>query len=452
MKPSVGQAVSNQLAWFETMHQENGFGGPVVHYWRNCLKFIGPGTDWRLEGLIQGYLELFRKTGNKQFLEKAVRCGNDALANQFSSGGFWNSNFEGNPTFDLFGQPHESAVDIGLLALAKELEKIKDSRSRIFLDCARRNLDRVLLKKFWNEKQGTFQQYPKGQWDQAPNLFVPNKIATACEALLLLSDLVREEKYQTTAVSAAEEILELQVKTGPMAGGIFQANERTRVISYYTARCINPLMQLSGVSQDSRFSKAARLAAGFVAKQQLPEGGFAFGFDGQEKRQVFPVFVAGAGDILRSLDQWEDYSRQVSLGTRWLLRHQNPSGGFASFEGINQKNSKSEKKGGCRWEDFLPVVGWNDKTFRFLVSQTGKSLPAADTSGNYSIPCENGVFSESKTDFRVDGAVRWVFNKNSLFSNNDSAGLKAIFYRMGMQSNRAAQWAGKAGLKVLLSL
>ena len=48
-------------AWLETMRGSAskgcaaGYGGPVVHWWRQCLLYTGPGLDWRYEGIIAGY-------------------------------------------------------------------------------------------------------------------------------------------------------------------------------------------------------------------------------------------------------------------------------------------------------------------------------------------------------------------------------------------------------------
>ncbi len=46
-------------AWLEGSRVEyagggGGYGGPVVHWWRDSLLFCGPGFDWRYEGVITG--------------------------------------------------------------------------------------------------------------------------------------------------------------------------------------------------------------------------------------------------------------------------------------------------------------------------------------------------------------------------------------------------------------
>ena len=71
----IVQAVSKLDAWLETMRGPDGYGGPVAHWWQNCLQFTGAGLDWRYEGIVIGYLNLYQKTGNEQWLAKARRAG-----------------------------------------------------------------------------------------------------------------------------------------------------------------------------------------------------------------------------------------------------------------------------------------------------------------------------------------------------------------------------------------
>jgi hypothetical protein len=63
LAPDIGRAVASLDAWFETMRGPDGYGGPVAHWWQDCLHFTGAGLDWRYEGIIAGYLNLFERTG-----------------------------------------------------------------------------------------------------------------------------------------------------------------------------------------------------------------------------------------------------------------------------------------------------------------------------------------------------------------------------------------------------
>ncbi len=75
-------AVALLDAWLETMRGPDGYGGPVVHWWQDNLLYTGVGLDWRYEGIILGYLNLYRATGEERWLDKARRAGDDLVRGQ----------------------------------------------------------------------------------------------------------------------------------------------------------------------------------------------------------------------------------------------------------------------------------------------------------------------------------------------------------------------------------
>src|SRR5512143_2590227 len=62
LQAAVAQAVFALDAWLDSQRQAGGYGGPVVHWWRDCTDFTGPGLDWRYEGIITGYINLWAST------------------------------------------------------------------------------------------------------------------------------------------------------------------------------------------------------------------------------------------------------------------------------------------------------------------------------------------------------------------------------------------------------
>ena len=86
LDPSTRQEASDAAtgldSWLDKMRQPGGYGGPVVHWWRDCLEYTGPGLDWRYEGIIIGYLNLWAATGKPAWLEKARQAGDDLVAGQ----------------------------------------------------------------------------------------------------------------------------------------------------------------------------------------------------------------------------------------------------------------------------------------------------------------------------------------------------------------------------------
>src|SRR5262249_44725907 len=85
---AVNRAVARLDAWLETMRVPGGYGGPVAHWWQQSLIYVGPGLDWRYEGIIAGYCQLCECTSDERWLAKARRAGDDLMAGQLPNGHF----------------------------------------------------------------------------------------------------------------------------------------------------------------------------------------------------------------------------------------------------------------------------------------------------------------------------------------------------------------------------
>jgi hypothetical protein len=81
----------------------------------------------------------------------------------------------------------------------------------------------------------------------------------------------------------------------------------------------------------------------------------------------YPKWIAATGDVLRALELLRPYGLDADLtATRErLLAGQLPSGAFKVADGfgsiVSQRRSGIEDS-----RDDAPVVGWNDKAFRYL--------------------------------------------------------------------------------------
>ncbi|MHB1414322.1 MAG: hypothetical protein ACYC1C_03650 [Chloroflexota bacterium] len=203
----IDRTVGRLDAWLESMRGEGGYTGPVVHWWENSWLYTGPATDWRYEGIICGYLELFRRTGDSRWLARARRAGDDVRLAQLPDGRFATSSFQHGP--QAGGTPHEAAVDIGLLELAKELRRIGIADWQLDAESAELNIDRYQLT-LWNGRGFADQSY-------IPTL-VPNKNGTIAEALILLEE-VSGRPMMDYVRPAAEVILANQIlEPGPRQG------------------------------------------------------------------------------------------------------------------------------------------------------------------------------------------------------------------------------------------
>jgi hypothetical protein len=380
--------------------QTAGYVGPVVHWWRDSLLYCGPGFDWRYEGIIQGYLALYRRSGDQRWLNKAVRAGDDLLAAQLPSGNFHNSAFELNPT--TAGTPHEAAADIGLLALASQLRESRDPAGGRYLAAAHRNLDCFYLAHLWDVEAGLF-------WDDpARTGFVPNKAATLVEALFILGDLTGDERWQVAyARPTLDAILRYQVQQlgQPLDGGIAQSGsgrmQVEKYFPYYVARCIPALVEGGRRFGEDRYVQAGLAAGAFLQRWQDPDGAFPQVVYPGGGVNRYPRWIAGLGDVLRALELLQPHGLTMDLERtrQWLLRGQLLSGAFKSAEGFGSQVSQRAPTGCPDMRDILPVVGWNDKAFRYLA---GQSLPAADDLPSHSAVGERCMYHGAPAELRQD--------------------------------------------------
>jgi len=361
----VGSAVARLDSWLDTMRTPEGYGGPVAHWWQNCLSFTGAGLDWRYEGIIHGCLNLYLRTGDAAWLATARRAGDDLLHGQLADGRFLHSSFELNPYPG--GTPHEAACDAALLRLAWAVRQHDDPAWRTYLDAAQRNLIDVQVATLWDEQARSFRDHP-----HIPS-FVPNKAATLAEALCALGELSRErlliERY---ALPTLQAVLGHQVRGGALDGAIHQCSQRGRKVAafspFYTARCVPGLLAGYAHTGEERWVDAALRAMRFVLRWQYDDGSFpqVVYAGGQVNR--YPQWIAGAGDILRSMLLLEPHGLQADRerSEAWMLSGWEPHGAVRTAHGFAAQVSQRDPGLLPEFRDLLPVVGWGDKAFRYL--------------------------------------------------------------------------------------
>lgn len=419
----IPQAVANLDGWLDTMRVPGGYGGPVVHWWQNCLQYTGSGLDWRYEGIISGYLTLWQRTGQPQWLEKACRAGDDLVAGQLPAGNYRASSFEQNPYPG--GTPHEAAADVGLLHLAKVLRTEGDERWQCYQETAVRNLTQFYLQRMWDPAARSFRDDPN-----TPSL-VPNKACTLVEALFAwaaLSDDV--ELIETYALPTLTAVVALQLKAPhPLAGGIAQnrigRNLIAKYFPYYIARCIPALLLAYKYTEDEQWLAAAIAAFHFVVRL-VDENGLLPQVVYPKGINRYPQWVAPLGDVLRAADLLTPYygltfdKKQME---QVLLAGQLPSGGIVTGHHFASQVNQKPNDQLPDFRDCIPVVGWNDKAFRYLVScvPQGQTLPASEIT-DFQKPCflrgqevvwreSNEVMSLSRdknTIYRWDKGQNWT--------------------------------------------
>ena len=374
------------------MRGPQGYGGPVAHWWQNCLSFTGAALDWRYEGIIHGYLHLYRHSGDVAWLARARRAGDDLLRGQLPAGTYRHSAFELNP--GTGGTPHEAACDLALLSLSRVLRQAGDPGWRTYLAAAERNLRGYYIATLWDEDAHSFRDQPR-----IPS-FVPNKAATLLEALLLWAELSgAEEPAERYARPAAAAILGHQERAGALDGAISQYSMRgeqtPRYLPYYIARCVPGLLAAYERWREEALLDAAQRAMAFVLRWRYEDGSFPQVVYPGGRVNRYPQWVAPVGDILRAMALLQPYGLETDADPeptrQWLERGQLPTGAFRTAYGFGSQITQREPGSLPEFRDLLPVCGWVDKAFRYLAEQRAASSEqqAARSGPQRALPTED---------------------------------------------------------------
>lgn len=316
--------------------------------------------DWRYEGIITGYSTLFESTGNPQWLQRARQAAEDVVVAQLPSGNYLNSSFQYGPIEG--GTPHEAAVDVGLLELARLLRQKDDKSWHRYFEAAERNIVGYLLGPIWN-KRGFQEQ----AWDAT---LVPNKNATTMEALLLYEELSGRDMLPYVE-AALKVILSAQEHFGPRAGATVHTGtgKQQLAIGIYTARSISALIRLYQRDPRSALLNPIAKALAFLSRLVTSQGTF-FGYYRDGTLIANPRWIAASGDLLRAAILADSYGLtppgMIKALVELLIQHQYPSGAIPTAYGFSNRGGHRPYKGLPEFRDVLPVVGWCDKVLRAL--------------------------------------------------------------------------------------
>ncbi|HEY0734050.1 MAG TPA: hypothetical protein VGD69_04020 [Herpetosiphonaceae bacterium] len=380
----IDRAVSALAAWLETMRGPGGYGGPVAHWWQQSLIYTGAALDWRYEGIIAGYVLLWQRTGKDCWLLQARRAGDDLVRGQQLDGHYPASAFEINPA--TAGTPHEAACDVGLLLLAQALQKAGHDGWQRYAATAERNLSKFYVEQMWNETTQSFNDSPR------VSSFVPNKAATASEAMFLLAEISGDDVWaERYAIPNLDRILAHQVRDGGRLDGAIAQNSfgRQLVDKYfpiYIARCVPVLLRGYRWTGDERYLDGALRAMQFIARWIDADGSCATVVYANGRANRAPSWIAPLGDVLRAADEARPlgFDADLSAVRQRLLAGQDASGGIQTATGFAaQAGGRAPKIPDVR--DVLHVAGWCDKAFRYLAAHAGAQLP--ETGGTFEIDC-----------------------------------------------------------------
>lgn len=361
--------------WLDSCRSASGYSGPVVHWWESCLGYTGAMSDWRYEGIICAYLNMFNGTRDPLWIDKAKRAGNDLVASQLPDGRFANSSFQRGPIPG--GTPHEAAVDIGLLRLATCLRELGDSDWSFYSRAARTNVEEYHLKRLFIGEG--FVDEPSGR------TVVSNKNATIIEALLLGSSLWGSD-FSMYIDKAEKAVISSQSRDGHTAGGDIHCGSLPHniVAGIYTARSASGILRLAQIDPTSERHQYLDSAIRYL-RSLVTSSGSQFGMTSIGREIKCPTWISGSGDILRVMIEYSRYRKreipECDSLAKILIHSQKSNGAFPTAIGFSRLGSEHAWKGPNEFRDIMPVVGWIDKTFRALTLLSFRETGSHD-------PCE----------------------------------------------------------------
>lgn len=327
---------------------------------------------WAQSPIINGYLNIFRKSCDRRWLKKAEVAA-DLLIRRLDSttGKYRYAGWENDKSTTL---AHCALADCALLNMSAVMREMGErSKSTKYMKATKVNIDRYLIAILWNPKMQTFRFGDLDPYSPFEERYIANMNSIAIEALVKLSRLTGDRRYlKQYAIPAGRWLLTQQVKTeGIENGGICYSHNEPRVlIAIYTALALRGLDDLYLETGDNAYIEMMKKASKHLIALRDPETKLFYHgvFNGEILR--YPQFVAGAGIILKALnDTMRASDNRYDLNTtiEAVLKKQLPIGGFSNFVGYNTpQNGRKKGMGYLVWEDIIPVVGWNGYLFEFL--------------------------------------------------------------------------------------
>jgi hypothetical protein len=210
---------------------------------------------------------------------------------------------------------------VGLLRLALALRSLNDPSWTRYYQAAALNIKNYQIRHLWNDKRKAFQDGPT-----VPSIS-PDRLATLAEALFAMARLSGDSSWvERYAFPILDVILAHQVTSGPLTGAIYwrssDKEKESRFFPLLIARCLPGLLQGYAWTGDGVYAEAIRRSAHFLINQEYADGSFPQVIYAKGQRNRWPAWVAGVGDILRSLCQVQvlEISYNPGNGLVWVAQ------------------------------------------------------------------------------------------------------------------------------------
>lgn len=362
----LGQSLANLDAWLDSWKdRQNGIHGYVVHHHMDALNVISPDT-WTQSAAILGHLNLFKKTGQKKWLEKAASEA-DYLVESYlwAQSIFKNSVFEHKPgSFEVQASLiHNAYPSYALLKLCKVLKQEKKAFKKYF-KIAKDNVENFIIRQCWDDENKVLHRNVQEKGKH----FVLNMASTGLRALLYLDELEPKNRIERYCIPLAEKIISLQESNGAFP----YTDEKKLSPLIYVAITMQGLLSLYKRIKKDDYLVACKQAALFLVQNIDPETKlFYHRFEGKQLKK-FPEFIAGSMVIVHQIERLAEFGIHFKQGDEVMqavLKKQYQNGALPNFIGFSdvfmQKfyPPEPEKK---KWRDVIAVPGWNALAFDAL--------------------------------------------------------------------------------------
>ncbi len=369
--------------WLNSWQRQDGaYNGLISTFWESSNATIEANAVHQAP-IINGYINLYQKTGNPTFLNKAVQAA-DFLVRDIHPEAFYYRSLFGDVPGKVAGPILNIECDLALLRLHRVFLSQK-KEDVIYLQTVLNNVTGCLIPRWWDGKAWRNQ--------------VANQIAKGGELFLELYDVTQQQEYLKYANGMGEWLLEFQIQRGDFRGAFEQSHTDSRIITVYQAPCLPFLVAMHKQTGNSKYQQAYESLTAFIARQELPTGGFVGYYEQgfllklinyimrrvplfknylyQFKRalicspiskvlltkRIHPIFIARLAEIMLNLSHIsnpETFKRDQHLS--FILSHQLPSGGICNCIGDIPTASEAF------WVQTIPPLRWNAFIFEWMTS------------------------------------------------------------------------------------
>ncbi len=377
--------ISNLDSYLDTWTDgSGGLHGYIIHHHRDYGILLSPAT-WQQSVRILANLEIWRKTGDEGWLQKA-----------FIGSRYLTSSYVGEEHLFPDSTTPLTLVNnawpcLALFQCATELRDAGKSEwgnlSKVGLDCLRESI----IPRYWDLSMGDFFFCPPGFRGNRVHTY--NQTAVTISVLSSLERLRPGEDYlQRYAIPAADRLVEDQNQgSSPLRGGWGYNDGSSNHLYYYiyTALNVMGLLDIYHATKTDRYLESAVLGGEHLMGMIDPETKlFSHRYvetRGGYELHKYPIMVSASGLGLRQINRLNKlgYGFEIEDSIDALLETQQGHGGFPTFRGITDIWTPEMypcEPDKTKWRDEVCVPFWTVFVLDMLAGllPNGSRIPEPD--------------------------------------------------------------------------